>query len=180
MDIKTGRLTAKYAQALFNLDGKQMVEDDFWAIKKTVQCLRQNMTILTYFNAPHASENSQLIKLFLAYFKLPAKFSALILLLQKQQRVFLLKNILEEFLALYLINQQQIFFKITSYPALDDSQTNQALGYLAQATGAKILYEQHVDPTLIAGLKMQSVTFLYNDTIQNRLQKIHRKLIRQN
>jgi len=180
MDIKFGRISIKYAQAFFNLHGHHLCEQDFWLIKKLIFFLSKNKTVLAYFNTSGISEHQKIKQTFLAYFELHSSFESLLVLLQKHHRIELLSLVLQNILELFLIQNNQIFFKITSYPALLETQTNKIVNYLKKMTGHDILYEQMQDPILISGLKMQSTQFLYNDSIQCRLQKINRKFIRQN
>lgn len=180
MDMKSGRITLKYAQAFFNLYRHELVEQDFWAIKNTLNFLAQNKTILSFFHSAKLAERKYFCQFFLTYFQLNKRFENLILLLQKHQRIGLLSTILREIAELFLQHKNQVFFSLVSYPALSPSQTSQVVAYLQRSTGHEILYEQLQDARLIAGLKMQSTQHLYNDTIQDRLQKIHSKLIRQN
>ncbi len=180
MDIKSGRITAKYAQAFFNLYGPGLCEQDFWKVKQVVAFLSKNKTVLTYFNTSNLSERKKFKQLFIAYFKLPSCFEWLLMLLQKHQRIELLSQVLQNILDLFLVSNKQLFFKLISYPALLPLQTKKIIAYLKQSTDRDILYEQLECPNLIAGLKMQSAQFLYDDTIQGRLQKINRKFIRQN
>lgn len=180
MDIKSGRLALKYAQAFFNLHGSGLQEQDFWLIKQTARVLITQSSILSYFNALRPSERERFNHIFLNFFGLKNHFQSLLSLLQKHQRIELLPAILQAINELILAKNKQMFFNISTYPALLPAQTDQVLIYLKRVTGCDILYEASENTDLIAGLKLQSAQFLYNDTIQNRLQKIHRKLIRQN
>ena len=180
MDIKSDRISTKYAQAFFNLYGPELCEQDFWLIKKVIVFLSKNKTVLIYFNTPDLSERQKIKQIFLTHFRLHSSFGSLLILLQKHHRIELLANILQAILEIFLIKNKQLFFKLNSYPVLLPDQTKKVINYLKQATGYDILYEQLENLNLIAGLKLQSTQFLYNDSIQHRLQKIHRKLIRQN
>jgi len=180
MDIKSGRIATKYAQAFFNLYGQQLHEQDFWIIKNVIMFLAKNKTVLIYFNTSNLSERQKIKQIFLTYFRLHSNFGSLLILLQKHQRLELLSDILQEILEIFLIKSKQIFFKLSSYPVLLPDQTKKIINYLKQATGHDILYEILENPNLIAGLKVQSTQLLYSDSIEHRLQKIHRKFIRQN
>lgn len=180
MDIKSGRISIKYAQAFFNLHGPMLGVTDFWLIRKVLIFLAKNKAVLIYFNTSDHQESQKFKQIFLVYFQLHRSFESLLMLLQKHQRIELLEPVLQNIAELILIKNQQIFFKLSSYPALLPAQTSQVISYLKQATGHDILYEQIENQNLISGLKMQSAQLLYNDTIQDRLQKINKKFIRQN
>lgn len=180
MDLKTGKLSLKYAQAFVNLYGANLTQDDFWQIKQVISFLAKNSAVLSFFNTHRYAEQVQINRIFISYFKLPSNFEQLLLLLQKHKRIILLSQIMQLILEQYLLCNKQVYFDITSYPQLQPAQIKQVLGYLKKSTGCEILYQTFENKNLIAGLKMQGVQLLYDNTIQGRLQKIHRKLIRQN
>lgn len=173
-------LSIKYAKAFFNLYGAQLELADFWLIKKAATILAKNRAVLDLFNLHSEVEQLNLNRVFLKYFKLPESFSKLLTMLQKHKRTFLLPDILSEISELCLSYNRQLFFKLTAYPALSEVEIGQVIDYLEKNTNKQILYEYYQDQNLIAGFKMQSRQFLYEDTIKCRLQKIHRKLVRQN
>lgn len=180
MGIKTWNLSLKYAKAFFNLYGSELTDADFWLIKKAIHFLVQNGPILNYFSLHQSPEQQALTAIFLARLKLRASFGQLLWLLQKQKRIGLLPNVLKCVLYVFLHRRKKIYFKLHSYPALSPTQTEQVVKYLSQTTEMQILYESYEDPNLIAGIKMQSEQFLYDDTLSGRLQRIRRKLVRQN
>lgn len=173
-------LSIKYARAFFNNYGAQLQQADFWQIKQASSEIVKNKSVLELFSLYQQAEQQKIIKIILNHFKLPDCFSRLLVLLQKHKRLLLLPNILDEVAELFLYKNKLLFFQITSCPELSASQQDQAVAYLERATGMKILYELSEKQALIAGLKMQSKQFLYEDSISCRLQKIHRKLVRQN
>ena len=174
------RLSTKYAKAFFNCYGAHLQQADFWKTKQAAVAIIKNKSALELFNLYSGAEQQKMIKIILNHFELPVVFSKLLLLLQRHKKILLLPHVLSEVAELFLHKNNQLFFQISSYPALSSLQQDQAVAYLQRATGMKILYESCEDQALISGLKMQSNQLLYEDTINCRLQKIHRKLVRQN
>jgi F-type H+-transporting ATPase subunit delta len=179
MDLKTGKLSLKYASAFFDLYGEKITEKDFWHIKKLISFLSKSNRILTYFMI-YGIDRSQLNHIFIKHFNLISEFELLLNLLHKHQRIELLGEVLQKILDKYLKKNRVLFFNLSSYPSLSPKQIDQAINYLHKNTGQEIWHESDTDQSLIAGLKMQSSGLLYDNTIQSRLKKIHRKLIRQN
>lgn len=173
-------LSIKYAKAFFNMYGAGLQEADFWKIRQAASALVRKKSTLNVFNLYKGVEQQKMIQVILSYFKLPSDFYKLLLLLQKHKRILLLPDILNEVAELFLDKNKQLFFRISSYPALSPVQAEQAAAYLKKETGMKIVFELQQDQSLIAGLKMQGKQLLYEDTINCRLQKINRKLVRQN
>lgn len=173
-------LSVKYAKAFFNNYGSQIQEEVFWKVKKVAAKLVKNKAALNAFSLYRATEQQVMINIILRHFELETYFGNLLILLQKHKRLLLFPSILNEIAENFLNRNNLIFFKITSYPKLVTSQQGQAVAYLQKSTGQNILYQLSEDPGLIAGIKMQSKQLLYEDSISCRLQKIHRKLVRQN
>lgn len=172
-------LSIKYAKAFFNVYGLSLQEIDFWKIKHAAAVLVKNKAILNVFILYKQAEQQKIREIILNHFNLSSSFASLLFLLQRHQRVLLLPNILNELVELFLHNNRKLFFQISSYPLLSTFQQNQVVAYLQRATGMEILYKIREDQALISGIKMQSSQLLYEDSINYRLRKIQRKLIRQ-
>lgn len=180
MGVDDWNLSIKYAKAFFNVYGAQLQEVDFWKIRQAATVLVKNKSALDVFSLYRQSEQQKVIEVILNHFKLPGDFGKLLWLLQNHKRVLLLPDVLNEISELFLHKNKQLFFQISSYPLLSEAQQERVVAYLQRTTGMKILYKICEDQTLISGIKMQSKQFLYEDTISCRLQRIHRKLVRQN
>lgn len=172
-------LPIKYATAFFNVYGDNLVDSDFWLIKKAALYLANNRGTLDHLNLYKKSEQLRLIPIILKHFELPIDFNNLLMLLQRHKRIVMLPDILSEIATIFLFKSNKIFFRIESYPALLPAQIQSAVEYLQQQTNCEILYECVENKELITGLRMQSKQLLYENTIKDKLQKIHRKLIRQ-
>jgi F0F1-type ATP synthase delta subunit len=180
MNKRSLRVSNKYAKAFFNLYGTTLDDKDFWLIKNVLLFLSKSKKVLIYFNWSTTVDRQNLIDIFLQRFKLKSDFSKLLFMLQKKKRVFLLPEVLHCILDLYLVKNNKLFFELQSYPLLSSSQAAQAVEFLKNTTGKDILYISCENKNLIAGLKMQSGRLLYEDTIKCRLQKVCKKLVRQN
>jgi ATP synthase F1 delta subunit len=180
MGLDDWNLSIKYAKAFFNIHGAQLQEADFWKIRQAAAALVKNKSALNVFSLYNQFEQQKVIAIILNHFKLSLHFGKLLLLLQNHKRILLLPDVLNEVSELFLHQNKQLFFQISSYPLLSGAQQEHIVVYLQRTTGMKILYNVRQDQALISGVKMQSKYLLYEDTISNRLQKIHRKLVRQN
>ncbi len=179
MDLKIWGLALKYTRAFFNYAEDELVEEQFWAMRAALKFLIKRPAVLNYFYWPNSPEAKQLRDLFCQQFGLTVSFSNLILLLQKHERVHLLPSILKLLQEEYVRRKGQLFFEIQSFPELSKSQLQQVVSYLEKETNCAILYEYSQSQQLIAGIRASSVQFLYADNLQQHLQKIQYKLIRQ-
>ena len=174
------QVSNKYAKAFFNLYGAALDDQDFWAIKDAMLFLSHSKGALIYFDWSASSDRQKLIDVFLKRFKLKSDFSKMLLVLQKQKKVFLFPCVLHCIIDLYLVSNNKLFFELQSYPLLSSGQVLDTVAFLKKTTSKDILYSSCEDKDLIAGLKMQSSQLLYEDTVKCRLQKVCKKLVRQN
>lgn len=177
MNVKELWVADKYAQAFFQLYGTKLEERDFWSLRKAVMFLGKSPTALSYLALGKAYERREINQIFLTNFKLHANFLSLLELLQKQKRIFLLPEILTKVSEIFLARHGKQFFVFESYPSLRPEQAERAAVFLRKLTGVDLLYECYERPELIAGLRLRSTQFLYDDTISGKLQKCRRKLL---
>jgi ATP synthase F1 delta subunit len=105
----------------------------------------------------------------------PASYK-LIALLLKHKRSWLLASVL------YAITEQLYkargveFFTIESFPALDHEQLQAVERELHAMTKRTILYRYRTNPTLIAGIRAQSASYLYERSIAAKLRAVRQAL----
>lgn len=105
----------------------------------------------------------------------PASYK-LITLLLKHKRSWLLPQVL------YAITEQLYkargveFFTIESFPALTHEQLETVEHQLSAMTKRTILYRYRTNPTLIAGIRAQSASYLYERSIAARLRAVRQAL----
>ena len=159
-------LARKYATAFFDIYSDLINEKFFWKIQSAHLFLEKNLEkdndILMYFSLPGipVSVKSQGIDLFLKKLDLP-EFKKLMMLLIKQNRVFLFNEILKSLCLIFQKKTNTILFKVTSSFSLQHSDLDILHKFLAYNTGKKIMLKHTIDKNLIAGIKMQSGSLLW-------------------
>lgn len=134
------------------------------------------------------SELIKFVRIYQHYFKYkPAQKYALVLhdinlfdgnveyiiaLLEKDHRIILMPDILEEVLNLYKDYHGIENCKIMSACALTDAQKHMLEHDLVRKVHKKLLYTYEIDSSLIAGVRVRGENFIYEDSVAQKLQKL--------
>jgi F0F1-type ATP synthase delta subunit len=102
----------------------------------------------------------------------------LVHLIIKSGRGSLLKLVFEQIQALYNERHGIMTCTITSSHQLDKKSLAIIQSFLARQTGWDIIYDYAVDPTLIAGIRAQSATMMWEYSIRKQLHNVSLSLIR--
>lgn len=171
--MSVGTLIAKrYAQAFLNLSINDLTDADFINVQHAIVFFSQNRPLLALLKVPHIKSEEKIAALqqvLIANHKLPEVFITLIALLVRDKRAALVLETLEQLKKLYRDHQNIEFYKISSSHALDDTELTTLQNFLAQKTGHTIFYTYTIDPSLIAGIRMQSNERLWEYSIKKQL-----------
>jgi ATP synthase F1 delta subunit len=167
-------LAKKYAQAFFNVYGSQLTEDDFHNACAAGAFFEQHQKALFFLKQPviETSIKVNTIKHALSVFHLKNQFDKLIALLATHKRLFLIMLVLEKLCELYKKYNNIMTFTISSSHKLEAAQLDILKQFLVNITGQTIVYEYMVDKKLIAGIRMESPTLLWEHSISKQLASI--------
>lgn len=101
-------------------------------------------------------------------------FQSLLFLLEQQQRLLLFSEILYRVVDLYKKIHGIEYCHIASASHLTDAQSKEIKQLLEHASGKKLLCFYETDPSLIAGIRARSETFVWEDSIEQRLRALER------
>ncbi len=105
-------------------------------------------------------------------FGLPPIFDRLIHLLIQDRRVVLLADILHKLSALYRDRHGIGHVLITSSHILNNEQLSGIKRFLARKTGLDIIYTHRVDRKLIAGIRLQGDSFVWEYSVRKSLNNL--------
>ncbi len=167
-------LARKYAQACINIFLDQINDQDCQNIKQAKQFLRVNHKIILLLGVPSLdfAEKKQALDLFADHFELPEVIKKLLFQLLKDNRTELMHEVLRALYRLYNESKKIMAFEITSSHQISDHDIGIIECFLAHTTKRVIIYEYKVNSQLIAGIRMQSDTFLWEHSIRKHLRKI--------
>jgi ATP synthase F1 delta subunit len=168
------RISKKYAQAVFNVFGASMVRDDIERIEKIVSFLGQHKKALFFLQLAHIDLDVKMRSLDELFVDFSDKkpFMRLIRFLLDENRGHLIDGVLREIVSLYYDAHKIMPCAITSSHELSSDELHKVEQFLARQTGDDIIYTYKRDPSLIAGLRVQSKTILWEHSIRKQLREL--------
>lgn len=158
----------RYAQAYINLYHADLTPDDVKRFKEVERFFDTHPHIISLLKIALIAPGvkiSALKDILITQFKLPLSLERLIHLLVKNRRSFLIKDVVREIAALYQEREGYESFIISSSMSLAAQDVELLAQYIARNTGHTMLYEYHLDPSLIAGIRIQSNYTLWEHSV---------------
>lgn len=180
MNYAESVLAQRYAQAYLNVYIDSISYKDFRLIRDAGLFFAQNRHLLFFLNWPAIKKPAKIAALrqALEYCQVPSSINRLIDLLAAHKRMFLIIKILEYICKLYEKRHAIAQVTVTSSHPVTDQELKVMQQFLANKTGLSIIYDYKIDKKLIAGIRMQSDTFLWEYSINQQLKSIKLPLIR--
>lgn len=177
MNVQDSKLAKKYAAAFLNIYENQLSLDDYFALQQAVHFFDDNRQLLTYFKLPRIlAEKKEALRKIQEAFNLPKVMDTLMELLLDHQRLFLIKYVFEALLILFRERNNIMTFSIISSHTLEKNQLQSIKDFLEKKTRNTILYNKEVDKKLIAGIRLQSTTYLWEYSIEQQLREARQAL----
>lgn len=179
MDIRAVSTARKYAQAFLNIFIDEITPEIYSNLQALHTLLRNHHNALIYFSLPHIAIEAKLQSLDELGEKLkpalPVKklFETLI----RHNRAQLMPEVLNKICEYYRIRKNILLFNIESTEQLDSATISILERFLTCNTGKNITSIQHVNPNLIAGLRLQSDTLMWEYSIRKQMNELT-KIIR--
>lgn len=174
MIINQAILSRRYAQAFIDVYGKDISFD----VYKAIVCFADDMHkqrrsfFLCMAPAIPMKDKERAFYKVCDHYNLAQLFMPLIKLLLLNKRIILLDQILSAIKALYQEEHKLMSFDVSSSHPLTATDRKIIERFLARSTACDIIYTNTVDPKLIAGVRLQSETFLWEESIRKRLQAV--------
>ncbi len=180
MNIALQLLAEKYARAFFNIFGNKITRDDFYNLLILQKFLRDNKRALFFLELPSITDSIKVKKMIdiSDMVHLGARFNPLIKLLVQDGRAGLWRDVVTQLIDVYKQRHNILFFSITSSHALDEGELELLKAFLVSKTGSDIIYDYNVDKSLIAGIRLQSETMIWEYSIRKQLNDVRLQLIR--
>ncbi len=173
-------LARRYAQAFMNIHADDINKETFDYMRQTVSFFKQHKRALFFLELPYitdAQKQSILHQVLIQQCRLPKVFDALITQLIEHKRSFLIAEVLEQIVAIYLKLHNIEQFLITSSHELTKAQLNEIQRYLADRLGKDIIYEYKIDKNLIAGIRLLSDYHVWEYSIAQQLHRVRLPLL---
>lgn len=168
------KIIRKYAVAYLHVFGDDFTQADMVQCRRAAEFLKAHRRALFLLKVPLISLEikKEGLKDFVKKFELPHSMMALVNLLLEHKRAFLLANILLAIIDIYKETNHIHLVTVSSSIALDAQQQKAIEQFLGAQVSGTLLYSYDVDKKLIAGIRLQSDTVLWERSINKRLREI--------
>lgn len=173
-------LAKKYAQAYLNLFSDQYTFQDICNLWRVAQFLSEHHSLLFYVSLPMIEQydKQRFIDLFFEKFHLFDSLKNLCYLLLKNKHIFLLIDVLQQIYLLYKQKYNICELKIKSSSDLTDAAIHDIKQFFITLSGlSNVVVRYSIDQSLIAGIRLQSETYLWDYSIAQQLNKLKQELI---
>ena len=168
VDISTAK---KYAQAFVRVFSQKITFSDCVKIEHAQKILSVRRRILFFLQLPQLDTiaRTSMIEDLVDYFLLPHQFLSLFLLLIAHNRSFYIPYVLLFIVQLYKKRSNILDFSVISSHSLTEKQESQIKLFLAHSAGKNIMCSYSVNKNLIAGVRMQSVEYMWEYSVRKQL-----------
>lgn len=180
MNLIERLLARRYAVALMRVCGDDFTVDTQVAMKQAIAFFKEHKPALYFLGLPDfpVHEKNVIIHKLLETVKLPECFHALVKLLGEHKRLRLIMPVLLATLALYQDRHGIMDVTVTSADVLQDAQKNIVQQFLAEKIDKKLQYTFQVEEDLIAGIRIQSNTLLWEYSVRKKLRALRLAVLR--
>lgn len=179
MNTQERILSSRYAKAFFNLYEDQITFDDLYALERAEKFFLERKEINFFMKISSLNMQAKeeaLVKL-CKQFGLQAIFLKLLFLLVEKKRSSFLPELFRQ-LRLELKRRKSITeWLVTSSMLLNKTQKDTIEKFLKKTVGMHTICTYKQDETLIAGIRVQSDSLLWEVSLRQRLQRITRFLV---
>ncbi len=172
-------LAVRYAQAFLNVQEKYLSQAECQALHNVVHYYHDMPFLLFYLQMPLFTEENKKAALTAVrnFYELPQVLEKLDSLLLEHARIFLLPLVYGE-----LIRQSQMRAGYTpcaviTATTLSEHEKYMCMQLVVQISEKKPLITWQVDPSLIAGIKIQTENWLWEDSLDARLRALANTLL---
>lgn len=180
--MNNGRVVSRnYAVAFLNAFIDEISIDDFLVLRDLFVFWQDNRKALYQLSMPGLAFEKKMdaIDELLKRLSAPASLKELFALLIRQKRELLIPEVLENICVLYMRRKNILFFEISSAHQLSDDEVASVQQFLVRKTGKTVLYSCSIDKDLIAGIRCQGETLVWEHSVRKQLDDLRRQLILQ-
>lgn len=174
-------LSRRYAQAFLASVKQTLSDEHIRSIQQAINYFACHPTVITLLKVPlikSSIKEQALHTVLIEKMTLPQDFMRLVALLIEDKRAFLISKVLHALLMLYQERASVMFCTVTSSAPLAANEHALFEDFFNKKIGQHILYTYTVDSHLIAGIRMQSSTVLWEYSIAQQLTQAQRSLMK--
>lgn len=178
MHFSQSELAKKYATAYLNVHGKEYAFKDIRALWRAAQFLSEHHTLLFYLSLSivDIDDKERFIDLMIQKFNLFGSLKDLFLLMIKNKCIFLASSVLQDMYGLYKSRNNICDLRIVSSVELTQEEVDSLVNFFKDKAACTVRPRTSVDPSLIAGVRLQTDTFLWEHSIAKQLRELKQDL----
>ncbi|HSC25271.1 MAG TPA: F0F1 ATP synthase subunit delta [Candidatus Babeliales bacterium] len=168
-------IAKKYATAFIKVFFTSITFADINRIEKAQKFLQTHKRTLFFLQLPqfdHKIREAMVADL-VNYFSLPMQLSTIILLLIDHNRSYYIPEVLSFIIILYREQTGSIQFVCTSSQVLNEEQIESIKKFLERYIHKNITCVQSINPSLIAGIRLQSNNYLWEHSVYKHIQALY-------
>lgn len=167
-------IAKRYASAYLNAYDKDITLALLERVQGVIAFFKeyQSAQLVLKLSTVHGDQQRSNIKALLEAYKLPASLLTLVDTLSDQSRLALFPLVLEQLMVDYKKRHNIAEFTVTSPEPLSQEQLATIVQFLEAQTGKKIIVTEKIDQSLIAGIRLQSDTLMWQYSIEQQLNQL--------
>lgn len=181
MQVSINIISKKYAEAFLNIFSGQVSDKNLEKWIKLELFLKRNKLFYVYLRIPTISnfeKQKSLLKI-CSSLNLEKPIKKIMFLLLHSGRIEILDRVLNKIIFLYRHRQGIISFKVTTSCDITHDEKEKIIDFIKSISGSGVLAEFTKDKNLIAGLRIQSLTVLWERSIAKQLRNVKRSVFKQ-
>lgn len=179
MSFSQSELSKKYATAYLQIHEKNYTYDDMHTMWRAAQFLSEHHNLLFYLSLSLVDKESKqrFVTIFIEKFHLKDSLKSLFTLLIKHKNIFLAAYILQDMYGLYKKRNNISNLQITAASELSSEDIKFLKDFFAKKSGSLLVVQHYVDPSLVAGVRLQTETLLWEHSIAKQLRKLKQDVL---
>lgn len=179
--MKNNRAALRYAKAALSIALDQgtadVLEQDMVGI---VELCSQNKDLIAFLDNPILSTDIKKETVSKVFTSLSDQSKRLVELLTKNNRINLLDQVAEQFIAIYQVQQGKQTVRVTTAVPLTEALEKTILSKAKELSSAKLTLSSVVDPSIIGGFILRIGDLQYNASVVQKLDTLKRELTQTN
>ena len=167
------QITTLYAKAYLDVYGSLMTTKDAQALNNFYTYCTAHPILATYLSIPILKKQYiEFVTRAAALFNLPNSWIQLGMLLEKNNRLKYLPAVSLDIAHRFTEKNNILECVIETARPLEPQQLKEAIRFFEQITHKKVRYTIALNPQLIAGMRIQSSTIRWEESVQKRLRAV--------
>jgi ATP synthase F1 delta subunit len=164
-----------------NLFFDEISGDCIKKLEKLETFLKQNKLFFVYLRIPSIpfQVKQEALNKFSNFYDFCEPCRRLMFVLLKQGRIDFLDEIVSKILILYRIRKKIQLFKISTSHPLEEKEKERVIRFVKGLASGEVVCKFLVDAKIIAGMRIQSETFLWERSVAKQLRDVKRSIFKQ-